>query len=134
MLTLPQRVPISLQIVFALISLSGMMCLPDTPRWYYDRSRGMEGDSVLSRLHDLPIDHSKVQKQKREILTSISLEHQETAKFQFTSLFWDNTDLRFGRRIRTVFLIQMFQQLMGKSFCATDIHLKAVANPLKVST
>jgi hypothetical protein len=91
------------------------MCLPDTPRWYYDRGRGEEGDSVLARLHDLHIDDEKVQSQKQEILMIIGLEHEETAKFQITSLFWDNTELRFGRRLRIVFLLQMFQQLMGKS-------------------
>jgi hypothetical protein len=100
--------------VISLLSLSGILGLPDTPRWYYDQRKGEQGDRILARLHDLPIDDEKVQSQKDEILSIISLEHRETSKFQITTLFWDNTELRFGRRLRVVFLLQMFQQLMGE--------------------
>jgi hypothetical protein len=89
--------------------------LPDTPRWYYARDRIEEGDAVLALLHDLPTDDEKVQSQKREILTSLQLEAEDENKLNWKSLlFWDNTELRVGRRIRISFLILSIQQMMGK--------------------
>ncbi|KAG0645448.1 Sugar transporter STL1 [Hyphodiscus hymeniophilus] len=107
------RFPIAFQSVFAMVSLSGMIFLPDTPRWYYAQNRVAEGDSVLQRLHDLPLEDDRVQLQKREIMTSIELEEKEENKLSVKSLLWDNTELRVGRRIRIAFLILSIQQMMG---------------------
>ena len=73
-----------------------------------------QGDNVLVRLHDLPLDDPAVQKMKSEILESIELEEEEHNKFSLFSLIWDNTDLRAGRRIRISFMILSLQQMMGK--------------------
>lgn len=80
---------------------------------YYAKGRTEEGDSVLSQLHDLPIEHENVREQKKEIMNSIELEEHEENKLSFTSLVWDKTELRVGRRIRIAFLILSFQQMMG---------------------
>jgi hypothetical protein len=68
---------------------------------------------VLALLHDLPVDHPTVQKQSKEILDSIQLESENENKLSFKSLFWDETELRVGRRIRISFLILSIQQMMG---------------------
>jgi len=88
--------------------------MPDTPRWYYARGRLAEGDSVLSRLHSLPLEDPKVQHQRSEILDSIALEEHEENKLSLKSLVWDNTELRVGRRIRISFMILSIQQMMGE--------------------
>jgi hypothetical protein len=108
------RFPIAFQSFFALVSLSCMIFLPDTPRWYYAKGRIEEGDSVLSRLHDLPLDDEKVQAQKKEILDSLELEEHAENRLTFKSLIWDNTELRVGRRIRISFMILSLQQMMGE--------------------
>lgn len=90
-----------------------MIALPDTPRWYYAQGRLAEGDSVLSRLHSLPLEHGNVQQQRTEIMDSIALEEHEENKLSLKSLVWDNTELRVGRRIRISFLILSIQQMMG---------------------
>lgn len=90
------------------------MFLPDTPRWYYAKGRIEEGDSVVQKLHDLPMDHPKVQRMKEDIMHSISLEEANENKLSIKSLFWDNTALRVGRRIRISFLILSIQQMMGE--------------------
>ncbi|KAH8802565.1 putative sugar transporter STL1 [Xylogone sp. PMI_703] len=107
------RFPIAFQAMFAILSGLGMLTLPDTPRWYYAKGRIEEGDSVLSQLHHLPIGHENVQTQKKEIIGSIELEEHEENRLSLTSLIWDNTELRVGRRIRIAFLILSFQQMMG---------------------
>ncbi|KHN98993.1 General substrate transporter [Metarhizium album ARSEF 1941] len=107
------RFPIGLQAIFAIISLLGMLMLPDTPRWYYSTGRDEQGDNVLSRLHALPLNHPKVQAQKEEIQASIRLETQEVTKFDLSLLVWDTSELRVGRRIRIAFLILSLKQMMG---------------------
>lgn len=100
-----------------------MFLLPDTPRWYYAKGRTEEGDSVLCRLHDLPLDDIKVQVMKQEILTAIEMESMEASKFNVLELFWDNSDLRAGRRIRIAFLLLLLQTLMGKLSTALPLLL-----------
>jgi Na+/melibiose symporter-like transporter len=95
------------------ISIAGMAFLPDTPRWYYAKNKFEEGDDVLTRLHDAPLDDPAVADMKAEILASIALEEEEHNKFSLLSLIWDNTDLRAGRRIRISFMILSLQQMMG---------------------
>jgi hypothetical protein len=91
-----------------------MTFLPDTPRWYYAKDMTEQGDDVLMRLHDAPLNDPAVQDMKSEILASIALEDEEYNKFSVLSLIWDNTDLRAGRRIRISFMILSLQQMMGE--------------------
>jgi len=108
------RFPIGFQAFFATVSITGMFFLPDTPRWYYAQGREAEGDDVLTRLHDRPIDDPAVQDMKTEILASIKLEDEDEHKFNILDLIWDRSDLRAGRRIRISFLILSIQQMMGE--------------------
>jgi hypothetical protein len=96
-----------------LIAGGGMLLLPDTPRWYYARGRYAEGDAVLCRLHDAPLDDPAVQNMKQGILASIKLEEVKENGFQLLDLIWDRSDLRSGRRIRISFMILSLQQMMG---------------------
>ena len=98
------RIPLALQSCFAIFSALLLFALPDTPRWYYATGRIIQGDSVLARLHGLPIDHQAVQFVRSEIMASLKEESDEV-KLSWTILFWDNTELQFGRRLRTSFLI-----------------------------
>ena len=106
------RIPIALQSVFALVSLCGIIMLPDTPRWYYAKGRIEEADDVLSRLHGLPLDSAPVQQQRQEILDTIELEKTH-ARINLMDLFWDRSELRTGKRLRISFLILAIQQNMG---------------------
>lgn len=107
-------------------SLSGILILPDTPRWYYVAGREADGDAVLIRLHELPLDHPNVQRMKFEIKNSIKLEEQEDNRFNFLDLIWDTSDLRVGRRIRMAFLLLAFQNMMGKSTVLARIRKQVV--------
>jgi len=98
------RIPLALQSCFAIFSACLLFFLPDTPRWYYARGREAEGDSVLARLHGLPVEHEAVQLVRHEIVSQIKEEANEE-KFNWWLLLWDNTELQFGRRLRTSFLI-----------------------------
>jgi Na+/melibiose symporter-like transporter len=92
-----------------------MLFLPDTPRWYYAKGREQEGDTVLAKLHDRPFSDAAVQTMKQEIMSTLKLESEDENKFNIWTIFWDNTDLRSGRRIRISFLILSIQQMIGPS-------------------
>ena len=98
------RIPLAMQSCFAIFSATILFMLPDTPRWYYAVGKEAQGDNVLARLHGLPIDHEAVQLVKAEIFASLKEEDNEE-KISFWILFWDNTELQFGRRLRTAFWI-----------------------------
>jgi hypothetical protein len=66
------------------------------------------------QVHNKPIDHPDVMLQRQEILMSIRLEEEEMNRFRITSLIWDTTDLRAGRRIRIAFCLLAIQQMMGE--------------------
>ncbi|KAL2060149.1 hypothetical protein VTL71DRAFT_9971 [Oculimacula yallundae] len=106
------RIPLAMQSCFAIFSAVLLFLLPDTPRWYYATGRVAQGDRVLARLHTLPIEAPVVQHMKKEIMISIEEEDTET-NFNWMSIFWDNTELQFGRRLRTSFLINWAQQFLG---------------------
>lgn len=105
------RIPLAMQACFAIFSACLLFCLPDTPRWYYARGRNAEGDAVLARLHALPLEHPSVQLVRDEIQDQMKEESHE--KFNWWLLFWDNSELQFGRRLRTSFLINWAQQFLG---------------------
>jgi hypothetical protein len=52
--------------------------LPDTPHWYYARNRHADGDAMLIRLNDAPIE-SHVQQTKQEVLLAIEVELEANA-------------------------------------------------------
>lgn len=106
------RIPLALQSCFAIFSAVLLFMLPDTPRWYYAVGRHEEGDRVLARLHALPLEHPSVQLVREEILDQMKEEEHEE-KFNWLTLFWDNTELQFGRRLRTAFWINWAQQFLG---------------------
>ena len=81
------------------------------------KGRLEEGDDVLRRLHDKPLDHPNVQNMRSEILAVIKLEEEEENKFNVLDLIWDRSDIRAGRRIRVGFLVLAMQQMMGR-WCA----------------
>lgn len=105
------RIPLALQACFAIFAATLLFFLPDTPRWYYARGHEDKGDAVLSRLHQLPVEHEAVQLVKKEIVAS--LEEEDVEGIHWVTLFWDNTELQFGRRLRTSFLINWAQQFLG---------------------
>jgi hypothetical protein len=113
------RIPLAMQACFAIFSAVLLFMLPDTPRWYYARGKEAQGDRVLARLHALPVEHKSVQTVKAEILASME-EENDTGKISIVTLFWDNTELQFGRRLRTSFLINWVCTLSLDLLLGTD--------------
>ncbi|KAH6995213.1 general substrate transporter [Ilyonectria destructans] len=107
------RLPIALQVLFAVCAGGLTLLLPDTPRWYYAKGYEAKGDETLGRIFDTDITDDRVIKMKESILASIKLEESDERQFRIIDLVWDRTNLRAGRRIRISFLILAIQQMMG---------------------
>ena len=97
------RVPIIFQCIFAFISGGTMWFLPDTPRWYYARSRFEEGDAILVQLYEEPIESERVQYTRREILAAIESELEASASLHWKDFLTmgivDKTRMKIIRRI-----------------------------------
>lgn len=65
------RFPIAFQIIFALIVVTGMFWLPESPRWLLTRERVAEGEIVIAALRGLEVQDKETQLQKRIIEDSI---------------------------------------------------------------
>ena len=113
------RVPIIFQCVFAITSGTCMFFLPDTPRILYAKSRIDEGDAALTQLNDLPLEHEKVQRTKREIMTVIETELEAAQSLHWTQFLTmgviDRTPMKIIRRLCICFWLPMIREWMGSS-------------------
>ena len=116
------RLPIVFQCAPAITSGVAMWFLPDTPRWYYARGRNEEGDRVLARLNDLPIESPQVQQSRQEILLAIEAELEANASLhwkQFLTLgVVDRTPMKIIRRLCICFWLPMIREWTGSSLMA----------------
>ncbi|KAG1138598.1 hypothetical protein G6F37_010346 [Rhizopus arrhizus] len=69
------RVPLCIQIVFALILGIGILFFPYSPRWLMGQGREEEALQVISKLRRLPEDHPLVIEEWREIKVSVEFDH-----------------------------------------------------------
>ncbi|CAR25434.1 sugar porter family MFS transporter [Lachancea thermotolerans CBS 6340] len=107
------RIPIALQLLWAIIMFIGMVILPESPRFYIMKEKVPEARKALSRLRGLPEEHEVIQNELEEISANYNYEKS----FGSTSI-WDcfkpaNHQLK---RIFIGIAIQALQQLTGINF------------------
>lgn len=74
------RVPIGLQLTFAVIVTVVVFGCPESPRWLYKRGRKDETLEVLCAVHDLPPDDEYIVSEMESIQMAVELEQQEGAQ------------------------------------------------------
>lgn len=89
----------------------------DPSRWLYSHGRKEDAIHILSRLLDLPVDHSDVAAVVSEMEQAISVEHNQS-RFTFRSVFCETTDIKNPRRLALCFALQFFQQFTGVNVIA----------------
>jgi hypothetical protein len=132
------RVPIIFQCIFAFFSGGGMWLLPgrnspdaqtgpirhsltqaDTPRWYYAQNRFKEGDAILARLNDSPVDPDRVQQTRHEIMAAIEAEMEANSSLHWkqfvTMAIVDKSRMKILRRLSMCFWLPMVREWMGSS-------------------
>lgn len=105
------RVPISFQIILALMMIIGVYFLPESPRWLVKKGKHSQALAVISALDDKPITNADVQRTYIGIHEAVAMEEQY-ANRGFAELFTGGRSQNF-RRASLGFLSQMFQQISG---------------------
>ncbi|EKM59406.1 uncharacterized protein PHACADRAFT_137121 [Phanerochaete carnosa HHB-10118-sp] len=107
------RVPIALQIIFAIILIVGIFFLPESPRWLAREGRETESLAVICALENKPYDDPSVQRTFLGIREAIAVESRNnTDKSALREIFTGGPSQNFRRTALGV-IIQCFQQITG---------------------
>lgn len=115
------RVPIGLQIIFAVGVVAGTAVLPESPRWLVSKGRVEEGQRVVAALVDDTISGPSTQAQTRMILDSFE-QMAALGRTSVRNLFTNGPTQNF-RRMFIGALSQCFQQIGG---CNAVIYYSTV--------
>ncbi|KAJ3892908.1 general substrate transporter [Lentinula edodes] len=120
------RVPIALQILFALVVVFALPILPESPRWLMKAGRPAEALAVISALEDKPHTDSTVRTTFHAIKEAVVLEGSNidtlssSEKASLSELFTGGRTQNF-RRVALGVIIQCFQQASHPSLLGDKI-------------
>lgn len=104
------RIPVAIQFAWAIILVTGMLILPETPRYHIKMGRGEKAAKALSRLRRLDVDHPALVEELSEVKANHDYE-MSLGKASYLDCFKGN----LGKRLMTGCLLQGLQQLTGVS-------------------
>ncbi|AEO59687.1 hypothetical protein MYCTH_2308157 [Thermothelomyces thermophilus ATCC 42464] len=116
------RIPIGIQFIWALILGGGLLCLPDSPRYFVKRGRLADATSALSRLRGQPEDSEYIQVELAEIVANEEYERQlipSTTWFGSWANCFKGSLFKANSNLRKTILgtsLQMMQQWTGVNF------------------
>lgn len=127
------RIPIAVQFAWALVLMTGLLFLPETPRYLIKVGKKEQAAKSLSRLRRLPVDNPYLQEELAEV----------EANYQHELSLGDSSYRDFlqyhtlGKRLMTGCLLQALQQLTGVNFIfyyGTSFFTNSgISNPFVVS-
>ncbi|TCD66942.1 hypothetical protein EIP91_000720 [Steccherinum ochraceum] len=107
------RVPIALQIIFALIMIGGIFYLPESPRWLAKEGRNIEALAVICALEDKPYNDPGVQQTYLGIREAVAIETgSDSGRSPLREIFTGGRSQNFRRAFLGV-VNQCFQQITG---------------------
>ncbi|KAG7891220.1 hypothetical protein KL908_003973 [Ogataea polymorpha] len=116
------RIPIALQLIWAIILAVGLILLPESPRYYVLKGKFDRAAKVLSRLRGQPIDSDYIQEELAEIVAN----HEYERSVIPTTSYWQSWAACFtgglrrpSSNLRKTILgtsMQMMQQWTGVNF------------------
>ncbi|KAF9265000.1 general substrate transporter [Marasmius fiardii PR-910] len=106
------RLPIALQIVFAVIMIVVIPFLPESPRWLLKAKRPAEALAVISALDDKPTSNEEVRRTFHAIQEAGNVETGSDEKTSLRELLSGGKSQNF-RRVSLGIVIQCFQQISG---------------------
>ncbi|OLN82893.1 putative glucose transporter rco-3-like protein 3 [Colletotrichum chlorophyti] len=107
------RIPLGLQLVWAVVLTIGLLVLPETPRYLIKQGKPAEAGLSLSRLRRLDITHPALLDELQEIQANHDYE-LSLGPDSYKEIFYGSPHL--GRRTLTGCCLQMLQQLTGINF------------------
>lgn len=117
------RFPLALQILFAICAFTGVIFLPESPRWLIAHDRIEEARHVLWSVEvdarSITPDHPKLEESLNIIKTAIDEEREAAASSSYLTLLKDGKQ-KFRYRTLLGMGGQFIQQLSGRSLYALD--------------
>jgi len=128
------RIPIGLQLTWAVVLALGLLVLPETPRYFIKRGQRQAAALSLSRLRRLDITHPALIEELSEIEANHEYEMALGADTYKDIIFGEP---HLGRRTLTGCGLQMLQQLTGVNFImyygTTFFRGAGIRDPFKIS-
>ncbi|KAH9894601.1 general substrate transporter [Xylariomycetidae sp. FL2044] len=128
------RIPMALQLIWALVLCLGLLILPETPRYLIKRGDKHAAGLALSRLRRLDITHPALVEELSEIEANHEYE-LALGSASYRDIFTGSPHL--GRRLLTGCGLQMLQQLTGINFImyygTTFFSSASVSDPFTIS-
>ncbi|TFY82836.1 hypothetical protein EWM64_g1179 [Hericium alpestre] len=129
------RILIAVQFIWAAVLSSGMVFLPESPRWFIKKHRDADAAAALSRLTGLPADHEDVTIELDEIRANLHAE-EELGESSYLDCFKPGYNKILFRTLTGIF-IQAWQQLTGINFIfyygTTFFQNSGIHNPFLIS-
>lgn len=126
------RIPIAVQFAWAIILISGLLVLPETPRYLIKLGQPEKAAAALGKVRRLPIDHPAVIEELEEI--------EANNKYELSlgsSTYLDCMKGTMGKRLLTGCLLQSLQQLTGINFIfyygTSYFQNSGISNPFLIS-
>lgn len=107
------RIPLGIQLVWAVILVAGLVFLPETPRFWIKKGRPEKAAESLKTLRQLPVDSDCVQRELAELQSAHDAELAIGASTWMACFSPKGNQLK---RMLTGICIQALQQLTGINF------------------
>jgi hypothetical protein len=124
------RIPVAVQFAWALILITGMLILPETPRFLIKKGKPEAAAKSLARLRRLPIDNP--------VLTAELAEIQANHEYELSlgqASYIEILRGTLGKRLATGCGVQALQQLAGVNFiCKSNLLLRFLSRLAKLSS
>ncbi|KKZ68366.1 hypothetical protein EMCG_05952 [[Emmonsia] crescens] len=131
------RIPIGLQLLWALILGVGLYYLPESPRYYVKKNRLDAAAGSLSRIRGQHVDSQYVQTELAEIIANYGYESRISSTSWLDCFKGGLAPSGNFRRVILGTALQMFQQLTGVNFIfyygTTFFQQSGLQNPFLIS-
>jgi len=105
------RIPVAVQFLWALILITGLLFLPETPRFLVKKGRKDAALRSLSKIRRIPVDDAALRNELDEVIANHQYE-MSIGKASYIDCFRG----KMAKRQFTGMALQMFQQLTGVNF------------------